>query len=175
MMARIVLPGLLLAALAASLGASSSAVAQCRLCSSPTTVREAENGKDEVQLEVESSIAFDRLVLFGAGDGTAVLRPDGSSSGTGSIADMSPRAMVGSATVRGEPGRPIRVELPHRIVLHSISGGEITFDDVVSDLPSLPRLDSAGNLTFRFGGRVTVTGDSEGDYRGDMPITVEYQ
>lgn len=174
MMARLALPGLLLVALMASFGASSSATAQCRLCSSPSTVREDENGKNEVQLEVESSIAFDRLVLFGQGDGTAFLRPDGSSSGTGSITDMSPRAMVGSATVRGEPGRTIRVELPHRIVLHSISGSEIVFDDVVSDLPSLPRLDSAGNLTFRFGGRLKITGDAEGEYRGDLPITAEY-
>jgi len=62
-----------------------------------------------------------------------------------------------------------------RIDLYSLRGGRITVDHVTSDLPSLPRLDSAGNLTFRFGGRVTVTGDSEGDYRGDMPITVEYQ
>jgi len=174
MMGRALLPTLLLASLSAGLTASAPAGAQCRLCDSPSTVRDSEDGKNQVQLEVESSIAFDRLVLFGAGDGTAVLRPDGSSSGTGSIADMSPRAMVGSATVRGEPGRPIRVELPHRIVLHSISGGEITFDDVVSDLPSLPRLDSAGNLTFRFGGRLKISGDAEGEYRGDLPITAEY-
>ena len=44
-----------------------------------------------------------------------------------------------------------------------------------SDLPSLPRLDSAGNLSFRFGGRITISGDADGQYRGDLPITVEYQ
>jgi hypothetical protein len=64
--------------------------------------------------------------------------------------------------------------VPQRIVLHSLNGGEVSFDDVVSDLPSLPRLDSAGNLTFRFGGRLTVSGDAEGEYRGDLPITAEY-
>ena len=174
MMGRAALPTLFLLALGAGLTGSIRAEAQCRLCDSPTTVREAEDSKNQVQLEVESSIAFDRLVLFGAGEGTAVLRPDGSSSGTGNVADLSPRAMVGSATVRGEPGRMIRIELPRRIVLHSISGGEITFDDVVSDLPSLPRLDSAGNLTFRFGGRLRINGDADGEYRGDLPITAEY-
>ena len=174
MMGRALLPTLLLASLSAGLTASAPAAAQCRLCDSPSTVRDAEDGKNQVQLEVESSIAFDRLVLFGAGEGTAVLRPDGSTSGTVNVADLSPRAMVGSATVRGEPGRTIRIDLPHRIVLHSISGGEIMFDDVVSDLPPLPRLDSAGNLTFRFGGRLRVTGDAEGEYRGDLPITAEY-
>ena len=82
--------------------------------------------------------------------------------------------MVGTVTVRGEPGRTMRIDLPRRIVLHSLSGGEVTFDDVASDLPAMPRLDAAGNLTFRFGGRLRVTGDADGDYRGDLPITAEY-
>jgi hypothetical protein len=38
----------------------------------------------------------------------------------------------------------------------------------------MARLDSAGSLSFRFGGRLTISGDAEGDYRGDVPITVEY-
>jgi hypothetical protein len=83
--------------------------------------------------------------------------------------------MVGTATIHGVAGRAVRVELPRRIDLFSVSGGEIAVDEIVSDLQSLPRLDSAGNLAFRFGGRVTVTGDSQGDYRGEIPITVEYQ
>jgi hypothetical protein len=83
--------------------------------------------------------------------------------------------MVGTALVHGSPGRLVKVELPREIQLYSVDGGRIVVDQLVSDLPSLPRLDSAGNLTFRFGGRVTVTGDSEGSYRGSMPITVEYQ
>jgi hypothetical protein len=82
--------------------------------------------------------------------------------------------MVGSAVVRGEPGRAVRIVLPRRIDLHSIGGARISIDAIVSDLPSLPRLDSAGALEFRFGGRLRVSGDAEGDYRGDVPITVEY-
>ena len=150
------------------------ASAQCRLCDTPTTIRDDQSAKGEVRLEVETSLNFDRLVLSGEGEGSAMLRPDGSSTIAGAVADMSPRAMVGTVTVRGEPGRAIRIDLPRRIVLHSLSGGEVTFDDVVSDLPSVPRLDPAGNLTFRFGGRLRVSGDAEGDYRGDLPITAEY-
>ncbi|HEX6661538.1 MAG TPA: DUF4402 domain-containing protein [Sphingomicrobium sp.] len=175
MMARIALRILPIAALLLlSSAVASRADAQCRLCDSPTTVREADNGKGQVQLDVQTNLNFDRLILIGAGEGTAVLRPDGSSSSTGMIADVSPRAMVGTVTVHGEPGRTVRVDLPSRIVLHSLSGGEVSFDDVTSDLPSLPKLDSAGNLTFRFGGRLKIIGDAEGDYRGDLPITAEY-
>lgn len=150
------------------------AAAQCRLCDTPTTSREQESGKDEVNLEVETNLNFDRLILFGSGEGTAVVRPDGSSAASGTVADISPRAMVGTVTVHGEPGRTIRVELPRQIVLHSLSGGEVTFDDVTSDLPSLPRLDATGSLSFRFGGRLRITGDADGEYRGDLPITAEY-
>jgi len=153
---------------------STPAGAQCRLCSTPTTTPDQKTDNKPVELQIESSLRFDRLVLSGTGQGSAVIRPDGSSSAQGAIESISARAMVGSATVRGEPGRAVRIELPRRITLYSLSGGEIVFDDVVSDLPSLPRLDSAGNLSFRFGGRLTVSGDAEGDYRGDLSITVEY-
>ena len=152
------------------------AAAQCRLCGDPQTTRVDGLDKGEVRLEVETSLDFDRLILAGTGTGggAAVLRPDGSASATGSVTDVSPRAMVGTVVLHGEPGRTIRIDVPRRIVLHSLSGGEVSFDDVVSDLPSVPRLDSAGNLTFRLGGRLTVSGDAEGDYRGDLPITAEY-
>ena len=82
--------------------------------------------------------------------------------------------MVGEAHVRGEPGRPIRIDLPGRIELFSTSGSRIVIDEIDTDLPSLPRLDSAGSLTFRFGGRLQVSGEPEGDFRGDLPITAEY-
>ena len=163
------------AALAVTVVGLSPARGQCRLCDKPTTAVSQSAEGDGIALEIETSLDFGRLVLSGSGQGAAVIRADGSTAAEGALADVSARAMVGTAVVRGAAGRAIRVELPRRIDLYSVSGGRITVDDVVSDLPSLPRLDSAGNLSFRFGGRVTVSGDSEGEYRGEMPITVEYQ
>jgi hypothetical protein len=166
---------LLLAATAAAAATSWPAGAQCRLCDKPTTAREDPTTGDDIRLEIETSLNFDRLIVSGGGPGAAVIRPDGSSASEGAVTDVSPRAMVGTAVVHGQPGRIVRVELPRRIELYSLSGGNISFEDVTSDLPSLPRLDSAGNLTFRFGGRVRISGDADGEYRGDLPITVEYQ
>lgn len=163
------------AALAAAAATPWPANAQCRLCSAPTTARDESSSSDDIRLDIETSLNFDRLIMVGAGQGAAVMRPDGSTTGTGSVANVGPRAMVGTVVVHGQPGRGIRVDLPHRIQLYSLGGGEITFDDVESDLPSVPRLDSTGTLTFRFGGRVRIAGDAQGDYRGDLPITVEYQ
>jgi hypothetical protein len=165
-------PAILLAAIAAA--TPLTAAAQCRLCDTPTTTRDEGGQDDDIRLDVETSLNFDRLILFGSGQGTAVIRPDGSSTATGTVAEMSPRAMVGTVVVHGQPGRMVRIDVPRRVELYSIGGGRITFDDLVSDLPSVPRLDSTGALTFRFGGRITITGDSEGQFRGDLPITVEY-
>lgn len=167
-------PLTVLAACAAAVACPLPAGGQCRLCDTPITTRDASAPGTEVSLEIETSLNFDRLILSGAGEGAAIIRPDGSRAVEGSITEVGPRAMVGTVVVRGEANRIVRVELPRRIELYSLSGGRITFDDVASDLPALPKLDSAGNLTFRFGGRVRVTGDADGDYRGELPITVEY-
>jgi hypothetical protein len=163
-----------LAAGAIAVAGSWPARGQCRLCSTPSTTVTTEKTKGDVTLELEATINFDRLVVSGDGEGSATLRPDGAAVAHGVIAQMSPRAMVGSALVQGEPGKAVRVVLPSQIILTSISGSEIMLEDVVSDLPSIPRLDSAGRLSFRFGGRLRVRGDAEGQYRGDLPITVEY-
>ncbi|HET7708604.1 MAG TPA: DUF4402 domain-containing protein [Sphingomicrobium sp.] len=163
-----------LAAAASALPAPRNAVAQCRLCDTPTTVAPAEISTNVINLQIEASLDFDRLILLGAGEGTAQLRPDGSTQVSGMIGAISSRAMVGSATVRGEPGRAIRIDLPRQIQLYSISGGRISVDEIVSDLPASPRLDPTGTLSFRFGGRIRISGDAEGDYRGDMPITADY-
>lgn len=164
-----------LAALVAIAVGAWPASGQCRLCAKPSTALSDSDDSSGLDLQIETRIDFDRLVLAGDGQGAAVLRPDGSTAAEGALATVSPRAMVGTAIVHGTPGRAVRVELPPRIDLYSTSGGRIAFDQLVSDLPTLPRLDSTGTLTFRFGGRLTITGDSEGQYRGDLPITVEYQ
>lgn len=159
---------------ALAVAAATPARAQCRLCERPTTTATALETAGEVSLSIEASLDFDRVVLTGSDGGTATLLPNGERSASGGIAAISGRAMVGSVLVRGEAGRSVRVELPAQLQLYSLSGGRIAVDDIVSDLPDLPKLDSSGNLSFRFGGRLTVSGDSEGDYRGDVPITVEY-
>lgn len=166
---------LLLGVLAVAAAGLSPARGQCRLCDKPTTAVSQSTDGDPIELEIETSLDFDRLVLAGSGQGAAVIRPDGSSTAQGALTQVSARAMVGTATIHGIAGRAIRVDLPTRIDLYSVNGARITVDEVQSDLPAVPRLDSAGNLSFRFGGRVTLTGDADGDYRGDLPITVDYQ
>jgi hypothetical protein len=150
--------------------------AQCRLCAQASVGDRTETPPPgDVELQIETSLNFDRLILSGSGPGAVTIRPDGSSGVEGSILQAGPRAMVGTVLVHGIANRALRVDMPRRIDLFSVGGGRITLDDIRSDLPGGPRLDAAGNLSFRFGGRLIVTGDSDGPYRGDLPITVEYQ
>lgn len=174
-MGRIAPFALCAAAIAASAAVTWPAAAQCRLCARSSTERSAPDARTSISLEIETSLNFDRLVLFGAGEGSASIKPDGSRAAQGAITNVGPRAMAGTAVIRGEPGRMVRVDLPSRIELYSLGGATISFDQVTSDLPALPRLDAGGRLSFRFGGRIRIRGDADGDYRGELPITVEYQ
>jgi hypothetical protein len=165
---------LMLAAGAAGAAMASPAAAQCRLCSTPTT-SPLQNPvtNDDVRLEVETNLDFDRLIVT-SGNGEATLRPDGSNLATGSVA-MGPRSKVATVTVHGDPNRTLRIDVPRRMDLFSLGGGRLTFDQVETDAPDLPRLDSTGNLTFHIGGRLRFLGVEDGAFRGDLPITVEYQ
>jgi hypothetical protein len=152
-----------------------SAQAQCRLCSVPTTSPEpSAPGDSPIRLEVVSTINFDRLLFTGNGMGTAILRPDGTNSSVGAIAPLSPRAIAGEIVIRGEPGRSVSVDLPHSIELYGLKGGSISIDSIASDLPVLPTLDASGMLRIRIGGELKVSGDVDGDFRGDVPVIVDY-
>lgn len=172
MMARLAF--LVLLPVGAALLTAPHARAQCRLCEAPTTGPQADADARPMELEVQAILDFDRIVVIGTGEGTATLRPDGTRQATGSVQAISGRAMVGEARLRGEPGRTVRVDMPSRIELHSVSGATISIDEIVTDLGSAPRLDSSGRLLFRFGGRLRLSGNNDGDFRGEVPITVEY-
>lgn len=163
------------ALLAGLLAVPTGATAQCRLCATPDTGIGAAASGAPIRLEVATRLDFDQLILVDTrASGTARLNPDGSGTTSGALGALGGRAMVGSVVVRGEPGRLVRIGFPPSITLHGRIGGSLVLTGIVSDLPSLPRLDSSGELQFRFGGELRVEGDAAGDYRGEIPITVEY-
>ena len=147
--------------------------APCRLCN-PHNATAAERPSEPVRLEVEARLDFDRLILMGPAGGTAELGPDGSRIVSGSVAAISSRAMIGEVVIRGEPGRIVRIELPASIELSGFNGGSIRLESIRSDLPAMSKLDANGRLSFRFGGVVRLSGDIDGEFRGEVPIDVEY-
>src|SRR5438270_669136 len=99
---------------------SAQAGAQCRLCTEPTTAAPADGTQGDVQLQIETSLNFDRLILTGGGPGSITIRPDGSSTAAGAVAGVGPRAMVGTVLVHGEPNRGLKVDLPRRVELFGV-------------------------------------------------------
>lgn len=151
-----------------------AASAQCRLCDAPTTDAASEGDSTPIKLDVQARLDFDQLILRDTSSGTARLSPDGSRSSSGSIESVSGRALVGSVSVSGEPGRLVKIGFPAAIELTSATGSAIRLTNLTSDLPTAARLDSNGQLQFRFGGEINVSGNVEGAYRGEIPITVDY-
>jgi len=147
--------------------------APCSLCA-PDSAAEEDKPKVPVSLGVEVNLDFDRLIVSGLGGGTAELGPNGIRSVAGSVTAMGARAMVGEVVIRGDPGRYLRIALPRRIELQGYSGGIIRLESLRSDLPDTPRLDGNGRLRFRIGGVLQVSGDASGEFRGDVPIEVDY-
>src|SRR5687768_2584462 len=140
--------------------------APCRLCKASEGT--AENSPaTPVTLEVAARLDFDRLILAGAGAGSAELRPDGSHAVIGSVTAISLRATLGEVAIRGEPGRQVRIELPQSIELIGFNGGTIRLESIRSDQAPVTRLDSNGRLSVRFGGLVRISGDTDGEFRGD--------
>ena len=147
--------------------------APCRLCT-PKESDVADKPVVPVRLDVEARLDFDKLILVSTGDGTAELSPEGARNVSGSVAAMGARAMVGEVVIRGEPGRLVRIQLPDRVELFGLAGGTIRLESIRSDLPPMPRLDGNGRIGFRFGGILRVSGDVDGEFRGEVPIDVDY-
>lgn len=151
------------------------APAQCRLCAVPTTERQdADDGLAPLELSVEANLEFDRLLLTRQGAASARLAADGSRTVTGALDDLGGRAMVARIRIHGAPGRPVVLTLPTTIELHGMKGGTLLIDSLSSDAPRDPRLDSSGQLEIRVGGMIHLDGNADGDYRGDLPIAVDY-
>lgn len=160
--------------LAAAAPASSQDVsAPCRLCD-PAVRTDQAKPATPVSLHVETSLEFDRVIMAGAGEGGVEIGPDGTHAVSGSISAIGARSIIGQVVIRGEPGRYVRIMLPDRIMLTGLSGGSIRLDSIKSDLSGTPRLGSDGTLSFRFGGILRVSGDVNGEFRGDVPIDVDY-
>ena len=161
-------------ALAAVLGQPRAANAQCRLCDTPETAAPEREDDRPLEISIHADLDFDRLLLASNGSGRARLGPDGTRLASGAIASIGGRAMVARVTVRGMPGRPVSIDLPARVELHGLKGGRLVIEQLISDLGDQPKLDSNGELDFRIGGELTLDGEADGDYRGSVPIAVDY-
>ena len=155
--------------------AQEAITAPCRLCDAESAAKPDSPPAAPLRIEVQSRLEFDKVVFGGVGDAMLALSPDGVARMAGATHATGARAMPGSVLIRGEPGRMVRIDLPAQVQLFGEGGsGSIRIDSLVTDLPAFPRIGDDGTLSFRFGGDLRISGDSDGAFRGSIDIIVEY-
>lgn len=168
---------LLAAAFAAATGVCvpiAAAAQDCALCGITPGESSSNAGPAPIELHLETTLNFDRVILDGSGAGLVRLKPDGASQLSGAVESLGGKTMVGRLIIRGEPGRAILVDFPPTLELISINGGTLSVESVVTDLSPSPSLDSSGQLVVNFGGELKVSGDVDGDFRGNLLIRADY-
>lgn len=163
------------------------ASAQCILCGdSPATAQSpvvqssgarddsAEQPTRPLRMTITANLDFARLTSGDTG-GELSVDPSGSVVPRGRVRALGGMAFAGRAEVEGEPGRVIRVDLPATVELTSTSGGTVRVRNLRTNLPPGARLGADGRLGFAFGGDLDVRGDVDGQFRGRIAITVDYE
>lgn len=161
----------------ATFAAPSEAVAQgaCRLCADTAPIMERGRPSRPLHIDIDTGIDFDRMALIDYQGGQAEIDPQTGQRRLTRLLDLGGMAMRGSVTIRGEPGRAVRVELPDEVILRAPGGRRVELRNMQSDLPAQPRIGSDGYLRFSFGGRIDVDGSDVGRFRGRMRISAEYE
>jgi hypothetical protein len=165
--------GLALAAalVVASTPAFGSADGACADPFAPT----APHGERALSITIESALQVGRVGLTGKEDGTAVIDPQTGTKRVGAnMVDLGGLTFQGKATVTGQPLKPVRIVLPQSVLLRSPSGAEAELSDFRTDLPGVAMLDANGVLQFSFGATLSSKGAQGGEFRGRIPIRVEY-
>jgi hypothetical protein len=154
----------------------SMAAAQCMLCAPDKAVGAASRKVEApLRVEVETQLDMGRVAVGAMGGEVEVDPVSGARRVRGDVVDIGGFALTGVVTVRGEPGAEVRVILPASVDLEGGHGRTARVTGLVTDLSPAPRLGTDGRLIFRFGGRLQIAGLDDGDYRGRIPVTVEYQ
>lgn len=134
-----------------------------------------ENRNYPLQIEIESGIDFSRSALRSKQDGDALIDAQTGEKIVGpNMIDLGGFPFQGKARVTGKPLQPVRIELPSRVVLRSSRGAKAELTEFSTDIDGVAMLDINGELVFRFGARISTIEAAGGNFRGRIPIRVEY-
>lgn len=159
-------------ALSLILAAPAAGQEACRLCYGDS----GKPGERPLTLEIFADLNFSKLALTGRDGGSAeVDAATGSKRTGGAVVNLGGMAVTGRGRVTGAPLREVRIDLPQAVAMTAPDGGVAELTGFTTDLPSRPTLDANGELTFSFGARLVLKGGGRGgNYRGRIPITVDY-
>ena len=154
------------------LGAPAAAQDSCRLCYGDGATAP---GARPLTIEIWADLNFSKLALTGRSGGSAEMSAtDGAKHTTGELVDLGGIAVTGHGRVTGVPLREVRLDLPDTVEMTAPDGGIAKLVQFTTDLAPHPQLSANGELEFSFGARLIVSGGRGGNYRGRIPISVDY-
>lgn len=161
---------LCLAMFAAVTPARAADDAACKLCMQA----QEQTAKAPLLIEIDKGIDFSRYAQVGGGGSAAIDPQTGTRTVSGGLMSLGGFAYQGHATVTGAPNAYVRIEMPGSVTLYSASGAQVELSDFRTDLPASPMLDGSGRLEFDFGARMETRQGGGGNFRGRIPIRIEY-
>jgi hypothetical protein len=154
------------------------AVAQCQLCASEeAAVAAAKPAQRPIVITIEAGVDFSRIALVRTGlGGTATIDPSsGQRTLTGNLIGLSGVPVSGTVTIRGEPKQHVEVSFPTNALLYNSTGASYPLVNFRTTLKNNPKIGDDGTLRFTFGGTLQINGSAAGNFRGSIPVTVEYR
>ena len=149
-----------------------AAAQDCRLCYASGNLAP---GERPLTIEIWSDLNFSKLALTGRSGGSAELAArGGAKQTTGDLIDLGGISVSGHGKITGVPLREVRIELPDRVDMTTVDDGHAELAQFTTDLPAHPALNANGELEFNFGARMVLSGGRGGNYRGRIPISVDY-
>lgn len=144
----------------------------CRLCYSEGS---GKPGERPLSIEIWADLSFAKLALTSRSGGSAqVDAQTGSKSTSGDMISLGGTPVTGHGRITGEPLRRVRIDLPARVPMSTPDGGSAELTDFTTNLPQNPQLNAQGELEFTFGARLVVKSGRGGNFRGRIPISVDY-
>ena len=126
-------------------------------------------------VSVDTMLDFGTAVHSSRGSGVIAIEARTGRSQVIGLTPLGGGVLAGTVTITGEPLARITIDLPRMITLNSNLGAVADVTEIRSDLSPHPQIGADGRLVFTFGGRLTVRDDAEGDFRGRIPLTVDYE
>lgn len=159
-------------ALALSVTGTAVAAQSCQLCTAGPS--EPRPNMRALTVRIDAALDFSTAVYTNRNSGSIAIEARTGRRQMIGLTALGGPALVGTVTITGEPFARIEVGLPRAVVLTSNLGGTADVTEIRTDLPPHPVIGADGRLVFTFGGRLTVRNGVDGDFRGRIPVTVEY-
>ena len=150
--------------------------ADCQLCQPKDDKAASAAPRQGLRIEIDSVLDFSSIAIRTQGSGAVDIDShSGARRVSGGLIGLGGPALRGTARIMGEPFAHVQVRLPESLELRAASGATARISQIETTLSPDPVLGANGELTFSFGGRMTVSGGEAGEFQGRFPISAEYQ